>query len=101
MNEALIKEVFSDKDFVESLLGLETAEDVRAALKEKDLDLSIEDIENIRKTLTAQEGSELSEDEMENVAGGVINLAQLAAGCFGNDLINPASVQVTMIRRRW
>lgn len=70
MNEALIKEVFSDREFVESLLELETAEEVQAALKEKNLDLSVEDIENIQKALITQESSELSEEEMENVAGG-------------------------------
>jgi predicted ribosomally synthesized peptide with nif11-like leader len=83
MNEALIKEVFSDKEFVESLLGLETPEEVQTALKGKDLDLSIEDIENIQKALTAQENSELSEEEMENVAGGFAITAGIISAVAG------------------
>ena len=83
MNEALIKEVFSDKEFVESLLGLETPEEVQTALKVKDLDLSIEDIENIQKALTAQENSELSEEEMENVAGGFAITAGIISAVAG------------------
>lgn len=83
MNEALIKEVFSDKDFVESLLGLETAEEVQAALKGKNLDLSIEDIEGIQKALTAQENNELSEEEMENVAGGFAITAGVVSAIAG------------------
>lgn len=79
MNEALIKEVFSDREFVESLLELETAEEVQAALKEKNLDLSVEDIENIQKALITQESSELSEEEMENVSGGFVITATAAA----------------------
>lgn len=83
MNEALIKEVFSDKEFVESLLGMETAEEVQAALKEKDLDLSIEDIKGIQKALTAQETNELSEEEMENVAGGFVITAGIVSAIAG------------------
>ena len=70
MNEALINEIFSDEAFLKSLSEMETAEEVQAALKEKGLDLSIDDILKIQKTLTSQENGELSEDEMENVAGG-------------------------------
>ncbi len=83
MNEALIKEIFSDKAFVEALLGMETAEEVQAALKEKNLDLSIEDIENVQKALSAQESSELSEDEMENVAGGFAITAGVVSAIAG------------------
>ncbi len=83
MNETLIKEVFSDKAFVETLLGMETAEEVQAALKEKKLELSIEDIEKIQKSLTAQENSELSEEEMESVAGGFAITAGVVSAIAG------------------
>ena len=42
MDEKLVKEVFSDKEFVMSLLKLDTPEEVQAALKEKGIDLTIE-----------------------------------------------------------
>ena len=44
MNEALIKDIFSDEVFVNSLLECETTEEVKTDLKEKNLDLSIDDI---------------------------------------------------------
>ena len=49
MNEALIKDIFSDEVFVNSLLECETAEEVKTALKEKNLDLSIDDILCLRR----------------------------------------------------
>ena len=69
MNEEKIKEVFSDKDFVGSLLELETAEEVQSAISKKGIDLSISDIEVLRAQL-ANSGEELSEEDLENVAGG-------------------------------
>ena len=44
MNEELLKEVLSDEAFAKSLIEMETPEDVQTALKEKGVDLSIEDI---------------------------------------------------------
>ena len=62
---------------------METAEEVQAALKEKGLDLSIDDILKIQKTLTSQENGELSEDEMENVAGGFAITAGIVSAIAG------------------
>ena len=83
MNEALIKEIFSDEAFLKSLSEMENAEEVQAALKEKGLDLSIDDILKIQKTLTSQENGELSEDEMENVAGGFAITAGIVSAIGG------------------
>ena len=71
MNEELLKEVLSDEAFAKSLIEMETPEDVQTALKEKGVDLSIEDIKAIQNILVNQEDGELSEDDLENVAGGV------------------------------
>lgn len=103
MNEALIKEVFSDEAFVNSLANLDTAEEVQAALKEKNVDLSIDDIVKIQKTLASQESGELSEDDMENVAGGFAITAGVvsaiagivSATCGGGTFIH------TVTRGRW
>ena len=70
MDEAKIKEVFSDEAFVNSLMELENVEDVQKALSEKGLDFSPEEIEAIRKGLVGED-EELGEDDLENVAGGV------------------------------
>ena len=77
MDEAKIKEVFSDEAFVNSLMELENVEDVQKALSEKGLDFSSEEIEAIRKRL-AGEDEELGENDLENVAGGVA-IATVAA----------------------
>ena len=39
MDDQQIQELFSDKEFVDSLLGLETPEEVQETLAEKGLDL--------------------------------------------------------------
>ena len=102
MNEALIKEIFSDEAFLKSLSEMETAEEVQAALKEKGLDLSIDDILKIQKTLTSQENGELSEDEMENVAGGFAISATVMAilGVCGATASVGGFVN-TVTNRRW
>ena len=41
MNEAKIKEVFSDEAFVKELLEKETPEEVQEILEKKDIELSI------------------------------------------------------------
>ncbi len=71
MNEEQLKELFSDEAFVASILEMENAEDVQKALADKGLELSLEEIATIKSTLSNEE-AELSEDELENVAGGAI-----------------------------
>lgn len=103
MNEQKIKEVFSDQAFVESMLEMETAEDVQKALAEKGLDLSLAEIQSIKNSLENTEG-ELSEESLENVAGGSITAivcgliigGAVAGGAFGlGKAVN------NWTRRRW
>lgn len=54
MNEAKIKEVFSDEAFVKELLEKETPEEVQEILEKKDIELSIEEIVNLREMLVGQ-----------------------------------------------
>ena len=89
MNMEKIKEVFSDEAFVKNLFELESAGEVQAALKEKGIEFSEEEIISIRDFLLKVEESditkeqlekwtvqledgELSEEELENVAGGIV-----------------------------
>ncbi len=69
VNEQKIKEIFSDKAFVESLMNMESAKDVQSAIASKGIELTLEDIQAL-KTQLASDGEELSEDDLENVAGG-------------------------------
>ena len=85
MNMEKMKEVFSDKAFVESLFELETVAEVQAALKEKDVELSEEEILSIRDLLGKVENGELSEELLEQVSGGSILAAigGIAAAALG------------------
>jgi predicted ribosomally synthesized peptide with nif11-like leader len=86
MEEAKVKEIFSDEAFVTSLLKIEAPEDVQKALKTKGLELSIDEIKTIGATLAkaAEKGGELNEAELEKVAGGMTATASgvvVAAMC--------------------
>ena len=72
MDEQKVKEVFSDEAFVKELVELDTPEEVQARLKEKGVDVSVEEIEQIAKALQSQAEGELDEDALEDVAGGII-----------------------------
>ncbi len=73
MNEAAIREVFSDEEFVKELFQLETPEEVQAVLQKKDISLSVEEIVKIRELMLKrlETGAELSEEELESVTGGI------------------------------
>ena len=79
MNEAKIKEVFSDEAFVKELLEKETPEEVQEILEKKDIELSIEEIVNLREMLVERienaqsDDEELLEDDLESVSGGCID----------------------------
>ena len=88
-NELIIKEVFRDEEFVRGLFMLETPQEVQAALKVKNVELSIEEIVKIKELLikSAENGGVLSDEELQEVSGGfaisgglIICIAGLVAG---------------------
>ena len=70
MNEALIKEVFSDEAYVESLFKSESWEAAQASLKAKGIDMSIDELKKIINDAKKKSEGELSDDELENASGG-------------------------------
>lgn len=74
MNEATIREVFSDENFVKGLFELETPEAVQTALRQKDVVLSVEEIVKTRELLLKhlETGAELSDEELTGVDGGCV-----------------------------
>lgn len=85
MNVEKMREIFSDKEFVKSLLGMENASEVQSALNEKHIELTEEEVlaicdffskvksgeissQQLRKQ---NENDELSEGTLETVAGGL------------------------------
>jgi hypothetical protein len=76
MDKERIKEIFSDKEFVTELLSLENPEDVQNLLKTKGIEADLDQIcklgEILDKKLNVMtiEDGEISEEELEDVAGG-------------------------------
>ena len=64
----------ADKTLAEKLLSQENPQDVQSLLKEQGLDFSIEEIDMLRQALVRalekNAGDELSDEDLENVAGG-------------------------------
>ena len=85
MDEALVKTVFSDEEFVKSLFQLETPEEVQTALADRGIDLSVPDIIKIKDLLLRkiQSGGELSDEELEGVTGGVLLASTITAMVWG------------------
>ena len=94
MNMEKMKEIFSDEAFVKSLFELESAAEVQAALKERGVELSEEEIlaireffvkvesgeisvEQLEKWVAQAESGELSDELLEQVAGGSLMVAGL------------------------
>lgn len=100
MNEAKIKEVFSDEAFVKTLLEMDNAEDVQKAVSEKGIDLSLEEINTIQSTLAS--GEELNEDQLENVAGGFAVTAICALiGAIAGAVVGVGNGVDRWTSRRW
>ena len=94
MNMEKMKEVFSDEAFVKNLFGLETAAEVQAALKEKGVELTEEEILGIRDLLGKVESDEISVEQLEQWAAQVESgelsdemLEQVAGGSVAGVLI--------------
>jgi hypothetical protein len=97
MNEAKLKELFSDEAFMTSLLKLETPEEVQKALKAKGLELSIEEIKYIGAVLekAAEKGGTLNEADLEKVAGGIPLASGAAGALLGGALALSAAIGVS------
>ena len=65
-------DVFSDEKFLDKLFAAETAEAAQAAFAEKGLEFSHEQIMELRDAIAGAEGGEVSDDQMEQVAGGSV-----------------------------
>ena len=103
MDENRIKEVFSDEAFVKGLLELDAPEDVQAALKEKGLDFTVGEIMQLHDAINkaaekAGEGGELSLDQLDDVAGGLIPF--IVAGIL-LAVIKAAGITHAATKGRW
>ncbi|MBK5246748.1 MAG: Nif11-like leader peptide family RiPP precursor [Peptostreptococcaceae bacterium] len=85
--EKLFKKMNEDKSFAEKIMSQTDNEKLIEIAKGEGIELSVNDIDEaneiIRKALKAKNEGELSEEELENVAGGTITIAAVAIGTVG------------------
>ena len=106
MNTEKMKAVFADEAFVKSLFELDSAAEVQAALQEKGVELTEEEILGIRDLLVKLAEGEISAEQMENgelpeelleqVSGGSLLGIGIAIGVVAN-----IGAMVTSIVGRW
>lgn len=101
MNEKM-SALLQDEAFLEKLLDLENDTDVQALLAENGVELTLAEISAVKTGIEnrlAGENEELSEDDLENVAGGV-DIGGLISGiCEGIGKLGDCVHKWT--RRRW
>ena len=85
MNIEKIKEVFADEAFVKGLFELESAAEVQAALKEKGVELTEEEIFAIRDLLVKVANGEIAAEQLEQWA------AQAESGELPEELLEQVS----------
>lgn len=106
MVEERMKEILSDSQFAQSLLEMDTAEEVQEALREKGVELTKADIEAVRLALENPDDNELNDEDLENVAGGsltvlaAIGIASIIGAAFGGTVTLGNAVN-NWTRRRW
>ncbi|NPV91236.1 MAG: hypothetical protein HPY50_10755 [Firmicutes bacterium] len=103
-DQAKVQEVFSDEAFVKNLLALETPGEVQAALQNKGVDLAVEDIVKIKDVIVKRQnaGGELSDEDLEGVAGGTLGDKVGESIDIIFDKIGQAFIQLgVQIRDKW
>ena len=88
--EPLLSEAFADEEFVTALFALDTAEEAQAMLKDKGIEMTLDEVKRLPDAMAmARTGEgELSEDDLEDVAG-------------GSALLIGASIAILIATRRW
>lgn len=74
MQKNEITETMRNEDFVNSILDMQTAEEVKEAFKEKGVDISLEEIktiESIINKMVEKNSTELSDEDLSEISGGV------------------------------
>ena len=71
-NKEKLQQLMQDEKFLKEILNLETIEEVQDAFKKKDVDISTDDLEQIRELIikSIDNDYELSEEELEEICGG-------------------------------
>ncbi len=73
MIQKKLESVLKEKTFAEKIFKLQTPEEVQAAFKEKGIEISVEEVQllgSIINKMVEKHTSNLSEDDLEEIAGG-------------------------------
>ncbi len=104
MNEARIKELFANEEFVKELMEKETPEEAQALFLKHDVDVPVAELKKAYQFLLEHEGEELAEEDLENVAGGfglvVSILIIIGVGAAGGTVGGTAGALINR-RARW
>ncbi|KUG02624.1 hypothetical protein ASZ90_019992 [hydrocarbon metagenome] len=106
MNELLAK-LEADNSLGEKLFLMETPEEVQTLLKEQGLEFSLEEIGMLKEVLikSMEKGGsgELSDEDLENVAGGSITVLAICAiiGAIAGAVTAAGTVTDQAVRSRW
>lgn len=99
--EALLKKMSEDKDFAEKILSQTEREKVIEIAGGEGIELASEDIdeanEAISKALQTKKEGELSEEELENVAGGFIFEATVASAAIVSGVVLTAGLAASIV----
>ncbi len=104
--EQLAAKLSENQALAEKLAELENPEDVQSLLKEEGIDFSVEEINELRdallKTVEKDVDDELSEDDLEEVAGGAIALATVGTiATIVGSTAGTANLTHNVTRGRW
>lgn len=101
--DQLVAKIEADENLAVKMFTLDTPEEVQNLLKGEGIDFSLEEILLIKEAVVKSSvqgaaNGELSEDDLENVAGGSsINIVPI----IGPGIIRPGIIEPTFPGRRW
>ena len=95
MQEKLTK-ALSDKAFAEKVLAMETPEEVRAALLEKDIDLDVDDLIEIKDLLDEKGALHLDKAGLIAYSHGLYHQLGKVTGFFGWSVARPEVLEKRM-----
>ena len=80
-----LQEVLSDEAFAKELLQMEKPEDVQVALEKKDIDLTLDEIRQIGEYMNKVQNGEISQEQVQSMVDGELSEDELeeVAGGFG------------------
>ena len=99
------EKLMQDQEFAEKLLNLDDDKEIQALLAENEIEFTLEEIAAIKKGVIAQlngEEAELSDDDLEGVAGGIaISAVVSIVGGVVSGLISLGKGVHKWTRGRW